>query len=315
MGRSVLRNIDVTLRDGGYRNGFDFPIEYARKHAGESAASGLEWIEIGYRNGSFKPMANLGMTGRGDDHYIREIADVIDPDRICMILHPKNITDADLTAMYAAGVRLVRVCLPNTDPEAAYHVVRQAKQIGFTVSMNITRVSRLAPRRLVELVTGSADAGSDVVCLADSNGSLMPEDTARLVTLVRSVCDAEIGLHAHNNLGLALPNAIAAITAGATWIDSSIMGMGKGPGNLITEQWLAYLRRSGRGHDYDLGRLLALADTLEREIAESKPALPQPDLVLGCFDLSVEDRVKLPESGSGQVFAAARELAGRNAAK
>lgn len=305
----MVTNLDVTLRDGGYRNNFDFPLEYARKHAAESAGAGIEWVEIAYRNGSFQPRPGVGRTGTGCDDYIRSIAEVIAPERICMILHPKNITADDLTSMYEYGVRLVRFCLSSTAPEAGLSLLTAAAAMGMTTTVNITRVSQLPRRRLVELAGMSEDAGADVVYLADSNGSLLPDEISRLVTLVRSVCGTEVGLHAHNNLGLALANSIAATEAGATWIDSSVLGMGKGSGNLRTEQWLAYLGRVGMAGSYDLGRVLALADTLEAEIAEATPSLPLPDLVLGHFDLSIEERGKLPTHHIGETFTAARELA------
>lgn len=304
----MVTNLDVTLRDGGYRNNFDFSLDYALHHARESVEAGVEWVEIGYRNGSFQPRPGLGLTGVGTDDYIRAVAEVVPPERICMILHPKNIEDDDLTRMFEAGVRLVRFCLPSKTPEPGLAMLRKAADTGFTTTVNITRVSQLDRRRLVELAALSEDAGADVIYLADSNGSLLPDEVARLVTLVRSVTRSAIGLHAHNNLGLALANSIAAVDAGATWIDSSVLGMGKGPGNLITEQWLAYLGRAGRTDRYDLGRVLTLAHRMESEIAEAKPSLPLPDLVLGHFDLSVEERAKLPVDHMGAAFSAAREL-------
>ena len=187
-------------------------------------------------------------------------------------------------------------------------MLSRAAGLGFTTTVNITRVSQLDQRRLVDLAAMSGDAGADVVYLADSNGSMLPGEVSQLVTLVRSVTEAAIGLHAHNNLGLALANAIAAVDAGATWIDSSVLGMGKGPGNLVTEQWLAYLGRGADTDAYDLGRILSLAHRMESEIAEATPSLPLPDLVLGHFDLSVEERAKLPVDRIGDAFSAAREL-------
>lgn len=304
----MIVNLDVTLRDGGYRNNFDFPLDYALHHARESVAAGMEWVEIGYRNGSFKPKSGIGRTGVGADDYIRAVAEVVSPDRLCMILHPKNITDDDLPRMYDAGVRLIRFCLPSGAPEQGLALLSRAVDLGFTTTVNLTRVSQLDRRRLVELAALSGDAGADVVYLADSNGSMLPREVTQLVTLVRSVTGAAIGLHAHNNLGLALANAIAAVDAGATWIDSSILGMGKGPGNLVTEQWLAYLGRRPDTDAYDLGRILSLAHRMESRIAEATPSLPLPDLVLGHFDLSVEERAKLPVDRIGDAFSAAREL-------
>ncbi|MHC0429377.1 beta/alpha barrel domain-containing protein [Streptomyces sp. O3] len=287
-------NIDVTLRDGGYRNGFNFPLEYALKHARLSVDAGFDWVEIAYRKGSFAPLPNLGLTGRGDDDYISAMAQEIGPDKVAVILHPKNITESDLPDMYAAGARLVRIVLPPTDPEPGLGHIRQARELGFTVGVNLARVSQLSLRTITELAVAASDAGTEVMYLADSNGSLSPGDAAKLTTLTKSVVEGEVGLHAHNNLGLALSNAIAAMDNGATWMDSSIQGMGKGPGNLIAEQWLAHLDRvAPDGNRLQLAPALELADLLLASIPEGTPSLPLPDLLLGRYDLSVEHRASL----------------------
>lgn len=288
-------NIDVTLRDGGYRNNFDFPLEYALKHARLSTEAGFDWVEICYRNGSFAPQQNLGLTGRGEDRFIAAIAQEIGPEHTAVILHPKNITEADLPAMYRAGARLVRIILPAKDYQAGLEYVRQAKELGYTVGVNFTRVSQLAPRDIAQASISAADAGADVHYLADSNGSLHPSEVTELVGLVGSVTGAAVGLHAHNNLGLALSNAIAATESGAGWMDSAVQGMGKGPGNLIAEQWLAHLEHA---QDVEDGRLrlapaMELAHLLLANIPESTPSLPLPDLLLGRYDLSVEHRRSL----------------------
>ncbi|MFF0386790.1 hypothetical protein [Streptomyces sp. NPDC004286] len=303
-------NIDVTLRDGGYRNGFNFPLDYALRHAELSVEAGFDWIEIAYRKGSLLPIPNLGLTGRGDDEFIAQVARVIGADRVAMILHPKNITDDDLPAMYAAGARLVRIILPAKGYDLGLERIRQARDIGFRVGVNFARISQWEGRDVARVATAATDAGAEFVYLADSNGSLSPVDTTDLTTLTKSVTGGPVGLHAHNNLGLALSNAISAVTAGATWMDSSIQGMGKGPGNLIAEQWLAHLDRTapevaGRLH---LGPALELADLLLATVPEGAPSLPLPDLVLGRYDLPVEHRKDLLGGNHREGIATARTL-------
>ncbi|MEE1824749.1 hypothetical protein PUR61_21575 [Streptomyces sp. BE20] len=306
-----ITNIDVTLRDGGYRTGFHFPLSYALEHARLSVEAGFDWVEIAYRKGSFTPIPDLGLTGIGGDDFIAATAREIGPHRVAMILHPKNITRDDLPAMYAAGARLVRIILPAKGYGPGLEYIRQARDLGFTVGVNFARISQWPAREVVEVATAATDAGAEVVYLADSNGSLSPLDTTDLTTLTRSVTGGAVGLHAHNNLGLALANAISAVAAGATWMDSSIQGMGKGPGNLIAEQWLAHLDRTDpekAGH-IDLAPVLRLAELLLATVPEGRPSLPLPDLVLGRYDLSVEHRKELLGE-HGEAIATARTLAG-----
>lgn len=136
----------------------------------------------------------------------------------------------------------------------------------------------------------------------------MPDEVARLTTVAGSVASCAVGLHAHNNLGLALANSIEALRCGATWIDSSFLGMGKGPGNLCAEQWIAYLSRRDPSSRYDLGTALHLADLLGREVPESAPVLPLEDLVLGHFNLPVEARESILGGDHRELVLSARSL-------
>lgn len=302
-------NIDVTLRDGGYRNSFDFELDYVLTHVKASVDAGFDWVEVGYRNGSFKPMFPLGLTGRGEDSLISAVANEIGPDHVGLILHPRNIGPEDIPAMYRAGARLLRVCVATGNPGPALDSIRQAKDTGFVVCGNLTRVSHLETGRVAEIVGEVSNAGADTVYLADSNGSLLPDQVTRLTALCVSIAPVAIGLHAHNNLGLALSNSLAAVSAGATWIDSSFLGMGKGPGNLCAEQWIAYLHRVDPTAQYDLGAALHLADLLGKRVPESAPCLPLPDLVLGRFDLPAEARSSILAEDHRQLVRVAQLLA------
>ncbi|KQR99495.1 hypothetical protein ASG12_01325 [Williamsia sp. Leaf354] len=307
----MITNIDVTLRDGGYRNGFNFTLDYALDHAQRSVESGFDWVEIAYLKGSFDPSKSTGLTGRGDPDYVRALADAIGPDHVGLIGHPKNLTRTDLADAYDAGARLIRLCLSPGSSAADLDLLGAAKGMGYTVCANLTRVSRLTARQIADISFRAAEAGADVVYLADSNGSLRPADVSSLVNLVATVAPAAAGLHAHNNLGLALANALAAVDNGATWIDSSVLGMGKGAGNLIAEQWIAYLDRdpSIESTSVDLGVLLELSDHLAASVVESRPSLPMTDLLMGHFDLSIEQREHFRGSHRDSVVAA-RDLQG-----
>jgi len=87
----MINNIDVTLRDGGYQNMFNFPIDYVIEHVGAMASAGVEFVEIGYRNGSFKPIPNIGLTGLSSNNYIQQINNAVPEAKIVVMAHPTNI--------------------------------------------------------------------------------------------------------------------------------------------------------------------------------------------------------------------------------
>ena len=78
----------------------------------------------------------------------------------------------------------------------------------------------------------------DVLYFADSLGAMDSEDVSKCIKLIKKNWNGEIGIHTHNNLGKAVSNSISAIKNGVTWVDSTVTGMGRGPGNSETEYML-----------------------------------------------------------------------------
>jgi len=299
-----ITNIDVTLRDGGYRNGFKFRQDYAKTHVQKMEQCGVEYAEIGYRNGSFKPINDIGLTGITPDSYITEIRGAVSTNCLCVMVHTKNIVSEEIIRMHQLGVNMLRFCWDNNRIELTRDYVRLAKSLGMTVCVNLTRISHQPTKQLLANAEIVRDFGADVLYLADSNGSLTPTRVWEMVNLVRGYTGMPIGFHAHDNLGLAMSNSIAAVKAGATFIDGSLRGMGKGAGNLKLELWLAFLRCGHGISDYDQGPLLDQVQKLEQADIRSRPIQPLDDLVLGLFDLTVEDKERIVANATSmsQIF-------------
>ena len=308
----MITNIDVTLRDGGYRNSFEFSQSYAIEHARLSVESGTDWVEIGYRGGSINPKTSTGLTGRCDNSYIKTVADTIQPGHVGVMVHPHNLSSTDLKESFDAGAGLVRVCLSLNDLRSGFECAENAANIGYTVCVNVTRVSGVTSKKLRQIAQHSSDSGATTLYVADSNGSLNPTETANLIKTARIHGGLQVGFHAHNHLGLALANSISAINSGAVWIDSSVLGMGKGAGNLITEQCYAYLAQEAVSpYKFNIGKVTELSDYLRSHVIEANPRIDPTDILMGYFDLSVEhiDDVSSAENW-GERVRIARRLAG-----
>ena len=81
----------------------------------------------------------------------------------------------------------------------------------------------------------------DILYFADSLGSMIPEDVKKLSKIYASNWKKDFGFHSHNNRTFSLAYSVVAINNGATFIDSTICGMGRGAGNLSTESLLIEL--------------------------------------------------------------------------
>jgi 4-hydroxy 2-oxovalerate aldolase len=96
-----------------------------------------------------------------------------------------------------------------------------------------------------------------VLYFADSMGSMTPDDAARIIGWLREEWPGPMGIHTHDNMGLALQNTVRAEAEGVTWLDATVTGMGRGPGNARTEE-LVIEAEALRGRKADLVPLMGL---------------------------------------------------------
>ncbi len=108
---NTIKLLDVTLRDGGNRIDFHFNPNDLKHILVPLDRSGIDYIEIGYRNGSIHPVANIGTAGMCAKDYLLYCRSLIKTASIAVMVHPKNITADDLLEMQASGVSLLRICV------------------------------------------------------------------------------------------------------------------------------------------------------------------------------------------------------------
>jgi 4-hydroxy 2-oxovalerate aldolase len=132
---------------------------------------------------------------------------------------------------------------------------------------------KLEPEPLAEQAATLDSYGADVVYVVDSAGAMLPQHAADRVAALRQTISADIGFHAHNNLGVGIANALAAAENGATFIDGSLRGLGASAGNAQTEVLAAALERAGWDTGVDL---FSLIDTAEHVVA---PLMKEPQII------------------------------------
>lgn len=283
---SHIKIIDVTLRDGGYRNNFNFSTAYARDAIEHLVASGVPYCEIGYRNGPYARRPDLGPTSIVSPEYLAALHAAADGRiDLCVMVHPHNVGAADFEMLRQHGATMIRICLRHDRAAEGITTIKLAKSYGFIVSANITHVTSLAPGDISDICLRAEAAGADLLAFADSNGNMIPADVDRLISRISSRVLIPLGFHAHNNLSLALSNSIAAIDAGAEYIDASVCGMGKGAGNLHLGMFIGYLHRAGISNDYDLVSALQLSQLTADSVATSSLPAPLLDVMMGTYNL------------------------------
>jgi 4-hydroxy 2-oxovalerate aldolase len=157
----------------------------------------------------------------------------------------------------ASPVSLVRVAchfheLPKALPAAGWLAER-----GYRIGFNLMQIADRTREEVAELTRMANDWPIEVLYFADSMGSMGGDDVASIIGWLREGWEGPLGIHTHDNMGLALSNTLRAHSEGVSWLDSTVTGMGRGPGNARTEE-LAIEAEILRGRRANLVPLMAL---------------------------------------------------------
>lgn len=288
--------IDVTFRDGGYKTNFHFDEGEIKKIITVLDESGIEFIEVGYKKGSIRPMPNIGKAGLCDKEYLTLCRNLMRKSKLVVMLHPKNVNQQDIQDLAYSGVDLLRICIAKDRyHQESFEFIHYAKKQGLQVSANITRLSQYGEKELSELIDKLSQYEVDMIYFADSNGSMFPSKVKSIYDKYVNQYSIPFGFHAHDNLGLAQANAIAAVKGGAKYIDASLAGIGKGIGNLKAELFVAYLHGT-KMDKYDITKLLKGSNFVRRNISNKHSDISLQEIIMGVENLSLDDIEKLKKS-------------------
>lgn len=267
------RITDSSLRDGSHPMRHQFTVEQVQKVAGALDAAGVPVIEVSHGDGLGGSSVQFGFSKCSELDLISAAREVCAKAKIAVLLIPGVGTQKDLREAAQRGASIVRIATQCTEADVSEQHFGLARELGLEpigfLMMAHTRSSEtlLAQAQLMERY------GAGCVYVVDSAGAMLPRDvTARVAALVAGL-KCQVGFHAHNNLGLAIGNSLAAIDAGAAQIDGCLRGLGAGAGNAPTEILAAVLDKLGLNPGLDV---LKLSDAAEHVLAPLMPFQPIP---------------------------------------
>lgn len=267
-----IKVLDVTLRDGGCVNDFNFGQTYMEQILAAQEASGVDVIEMGY-------IDEVKGSTSGRTQYINE--QVISE---CLLKNKKP--GVTYVAMMDYGKFNVDNLQPRSDKSidglrVAFHkknmhdmiplgrkIIEKGYQL-YIQPMITLRYSDVELLELIDLVNKELPDASGFY-IVDSFGEMRPNDMTRALNLVdhNLIPSMTLGFHSHNNLQMSYSNACAMLqfpTNRDLMLDSSIMGMGKGAGNLNTELLLEHLNLY-YGKNYKISPLLEVIDKVINQL-------------------------------------------------
>ena len=248
-----VKILDCTLRDGGYFTNWDFEIPFVKDVISSLNYSNVDIIEIGYKSpkkknlhkfeGRFKYCNNSLLDFIPKNIGSAEYACMIDAtDYIKDRMPDLELLDTTISDKNTSPVTWIRVASYNNTISESLGILSKLKEKGFTTTLNLMGISLLTEEEIASTAK-KMEASPDIDCfyISDSFGTLSPSDIPKIIQQVRDEYTGKLGIHTHDNNGLAFANTICAIDSGIDYVDSTIMGMGRGAGNLRTEQPLLYM--------------------------------------------------------------------------
>jgi 4-hydroxy-2-oxovalerate aldolase len=201
-----------------------------------------------------------------------------------MFLGYKNGTEENIALAKKYNLNFLRVGANAGDGALAADVVRRVKSHGLVCRYSLMKAYVLSAEALADEAAMLEKCGLDEITIMDSAGTMMPHEVTAYVKALTAVLDIPVAFHGHNNLGLSVANAIAAMEAGATVFDCGLLGMARSAGNIPTELMVALLQQKGELPEVDFyGLMKFLDEELVPAMAKHgyKPALLPMDLILG----------------------------------
>jgi homocitrate synthase NifV len=265
--------IDSTLREGEQRFGVYFGSAHKHRIIRDLARAGVEEIECGVAGRDTQVAALVAMAqARGMRAAVW-----------CAC------REGDLRAAAAMGPDVVSMAVPVSDLHIekklgkdrgwvlarTKEMVALGASLGVRVSLGLEDATRADADFALAVARVAEQAGAWRVRISDTVGQADPTSFTTLVGRFREALTIRIGVHCHNDFGLALANGLAALDAGAEHVDASLMGLGERAGIVPLEQLMSFLSLRRGECRYDLSVIAELArfalDASETHLSEHAP--------------------------------------------
>jgi 4-hydroxy 2-oxovalerate aldolase len=246
--RPEIMILDCTIRDGGLINDHNFEDGLVKAVYDTCVAAGIDAMEIGYK----ADKKIFAQTQHGDwkfceEDAMRRIMDDNPTNLMISVMADAERTDyhTDILPKSESVIDIIRVATYIHQIPTALNMIKDARQKGYSVAVNLMAISAIQERELLEALEIFAKTDVCSIYIVDSFGSYYSEQIRDITNMFMKAVEGtkiEIGVHAHNNQMLAYANTLESLIVGANRLDATINGMGRGAGNCPLELLLGFLK-------------------------------------------------------------------------
>jgi 4-hydroxy 2-oxovalerate aldolase len=273
---------DPTLRDGNHAVGHRLTAAQIAAYARAAEAAQIPIVEVGHGNGLGASSLQVGLAATDDAEMLRIAREELRNSKLGVHVIPGFGTiRKDIAPAIDLGVDVFRIASHCTEADTTKQHIEYLRSRG-KETYGVLMMTHMASREtLREECLKLQSYGAQAVILMDSAGAYIPDEVAERIKELKEHLQIPIGFHAHNNLGLAIANSIAAVRAGATILDGTARGFGAGAGNAQLEVMVAVLDRLGYSTGVDLYKILDASDIAEEALMPSVPTIKPMSIVSG----------------------------------
>lgn len=231
---------DVTLRDGNHALRHTLSSNFVAEYCKLAEQTDSWAIEVGHGNGLGASSYLVGQSAESDQNLLIAARENLVNKKLAIHAIPGFATlNRDIKPAIEIGVDIFRIATHVTEANTAQsHIEFLASQDklvhGVLMMSHMVDISGLVQQaKLME------QYGASAIIFMDSAGFFTPAEVSDRISVSLSEIGIAVGFHAHNNLGMATANAMAAVDSGATIIDGASVGLGAGAGNAQLESIVA----------------------------------------------------------------------------
>lgn len=271
MTNTKITIIDSTLRDGSHAMKHQFTKENIIDYCIGAEKAGIEILVVGHGNGLGASSLQLGVSLLSDEEMIKTARKHLNKTKLSAFLIPGFGTIKDnLEPAIKSGIDCIMIASHCTEANITKQHIEYSKKNALLTYGVLMMIHRIDENGLLEQAQLMESYGADGILLMDSAGTLLHNEVKEKIAKLTKKLKIKVGIHAHNNLGMAVANSITAIDYGATIIDATSKGLGAGAGNCQLEVVVAVLAKLGYKTQLNLYTLM---DNAEKIIA---PIMLQP---------------------------------------